>query len=76
MDTKKALDEMLQSDGRSRIQISNAMGRNPNFLSATISRGSAPRADTLALIGQTCGWDLLLRKRDSGEEIVIDPSES
>jgi hypothetical protein len=49
------------------------MGRNANYISGYVNRGSVPQADTFAEIADVSGFDLLVRDRSSGDEILIDP---
>lgn len=56
-------------------KLSLAMGKNSNYLSVAKSRKSVPQADTFAMISNVCGYDLLVRERDTGDEIIIDPPD-
>lgn len=75
MDAYDAVTKMLNEDDRTRAAISVAMGRGPGYLNVIVGRRSVPKADTLARIADTCGYDLLLRRRDSEEEIRIEPTK-
>lgn len=70
----KALNTIIAHSGKAKEQISREMGRNPNFLGVTTSRGSIPRTDTFCTIADTCGYDLLLVKRDGTETIHLEAS--
>ena len=71
MKTTDAIRRLCESSGMGTIEVSQAMGKSRGYLSATISRGNVPRADTLAQIAQACGYELVLEGR--GERIVIEP---
>lgn len=73
MQADKVVKRMLTIEGISSIQASRRMNRSDGYLSRTISGGLTPGAGKLAEIGDALGYDLLLRKRDDGTEIIIDP---
>ena len=50
---------------------SKAMGRDQNYIAGMLSRGSVPKADTLARIASVCGYRLVLVGH--GEELEIEP---
>ena len=69
--TTDAIRQMCESSEMGTIEVSEQMGKSRGYLSATLSRGNVPRADTLAQIAQACGYELVLEGR--GERIVIEP---
>lgn len=73
MKAHEVLRTITKDSGSSDMSLSAAMGRNTNFLGVIRSRGTIPKTDTFAMIADTCGYDLLVRKRETHEEIVIDP---
>lgn len=75
MEALSALEEAVKRSGKSKFDISRSMGRFDSYISATISRGSVPKADTMAMILDACDCDLVIRNRKDGSEIVIDPRE-
>ena len=73
MEPKDVLPELVKGSGRSMRTISVQMDRTSNYLAAVVQRKSIPKYDTMAEIADVCGYDLLLRRRDDGTEIIIDP---
>lgn len=71
MQSRDAIRELKARSGKSGVQISEELGKSPNWLGATISRGSDPQAGTLAAIAAVCGYRLALIGRD-GDRIDID----
>ena len=57
----------------STVDVSLKMGRNRSFLSAYLTRGNEPKVGLFAEILDVIGYDLLMRKRDDGTEIILDP---
>lgn len=79
MNTKDVLKHAADEAGMSMIAVSKAMGRNDNYMSVTMSRGSTPKADTLAAMLDVCGYDLAAVPRSCGlpdGSLVIDPPET
>lgn len=62
---------MMEGSRISGRALSAAMGRHPNFVSSTLTKGSVPRVDTLACMADVMGYRLVLEGR--GERIPIDP---
>lgn len=75
MQPLESLAEVVRLSGLSMQTISAKMNRSRSFVSMTIRNGGMPKVDTLASVAGICGYDLLLRKRDDGTEIVIDPPQ-
>lgn len=78
MDGKHVLNELCNRSGRSRSNISAAIGRDPHYLTSVINRGSVCRADTLAMICEECGYHLAIvphGRKLPKDAIVIDPAE-
>ena len=69
MMTPDAISRMLRASGMPKSELSRRMGKVRTFVSSTISRGSTPRADTLAEMARHMGYRLVLRGH--GEEIEI-----
>lgn len=70
-----AMCAIIRSSGISRSKVGLLMGKSDGYIHQTISRGSIPRADTLAEIADVCGYNLVLVKRDGSETIQIDPPQ-
>ena len=73
MEALDAIKAMIDRSNASASDISRSMGRNWNFISNTLNRGSVPKADTLALIADACDYDLVLMSRSDGYDFVIAP---
>ena len=71
MQTSDAIRHMCESTGGGPVTVSKSMGKARTYISAMLSRGTVPRADTLSLIAQSCGYKLVLE--GNGERIEIDP---
>lgn len=56
-------------------QVSRSIGRSKLFIGRYVSRKVPPGAELLAEICDVTGHDLLVRNRETGREIVIDPPE-
>ena len=52
MNVKQAIDKMCEIEGKSQRTVSKEIGRNPSFLSTSMSKGSIPRVDTMAAIAR------------------------
>lgn len=75
MDTGDALRAMVGRSGLSLRAASVASGRTPEWLSATLARGSAPTMPVAADLARACGHTLALIPSDDvpPSAIVIDP---
>lgn len=75
MKTDEVMRTVSDKAGMPLYQVSRAMGRNDNFISATLGRGSTPKADTLAAMLDVCGYSLAAVPHASlpDDALVIDP---
>lgn len=75
MNTNDAIKQVASNAGMSMIGVSKAMGRNDNYMSVTLSRGSVPQADTLAAMLDVCGYSLAAIPHADVPDtaLVIDP---
>ena len=73
MDTTQAIRQIINASGKSIRQAAGDMGKSPTYLSSFLTRGSIPKADTLATLANVCEYDLCLISRETGETIRIDP---
>ena len=71
MNTIDAIRRMCDESGKSTTQVSTEIGRTRSFVGSTLTRQSVPRANTLALIAQACGYRLVLES--DTDRIQIDP---
>lgn len=76
MDTTGAMREAWQRSGLTSRAVSEAMGRSPSWLSATLARPRTSEASTVAELADVCGYRLALvpgREALPPGSIVIDP---
>lgn len=73
MKPRDALTLIVNNSGMSMRALSFSIGRSENFVFQTIKNKSVQKVDTMALIADAAGYDLLLRNRKTGSEIIIDP---
>ena len=70
MMTDEAIRHMCKVAGKGTPVVSRDIGRGSSFVGSILSRGSVPKADTLARIAEACGYEVVLRGH--GEEITIE----
>ena len=70
MYTNEAIRHMCEVSGKGSTIVSKDIGRVSSFVGTILSRGSVPKADTLAEIAEACGYQLALIGH--GEQIVIE----
>lgn len=77
MDTTEAMRETWRRSGLTSRAISEAMGRAPSWLSATLAKPRTSEAATVAALARVCGCELCIVPRDDVPQsaIVIDPPE-
>lgn len=75
MNAKEVFRHVVDNSGLSRAELARSMGRTTSYFRNVLSRGSIPKLDTFAEITDAAGYDLLVRKRSTGEELVIDPPD-
>ena len=73
MDASKIIQFLTEQGSISMRVASKRMGRAQSFLSVVKHNGRIPQANTLAAIADVYGYDLLLRNRTDGREVIIDP---
>lgn len=77
-ETMNGLDAMrlaIERSGASPYALSKRAGRVPSYVSQLLRQGSKPTADTLAMIGDLCGYRLALVPDACelpGDAIIID----
>lgn len=57
------------------MQISKKIGRSKLYIGSYLSKKQKPNIELMAEIGDATGHDLLVRNRETGREIIIDPPE-
>ena len=70
-----ALRFIIKKSGLTVDDASIFVGRSKSYFSSSFSRGSVPKADTMADLCDRLGWDLLMRDRSDGFEVYIDPKQ-
>ena len=73
MNVNKVFNTCISRSGMRKTEISTALGLRKNYISVAIAKRTIQRTDTFAKIVDVCGWDLLVRNRTTGEEMLIDP---
>ena len=75
MQTCDAIRHMCDMAGKGTTIVSKDIGRGSSFVGSILSRGSVPKADTLAEIAEACGYELALIGHDEKIVIEYDPRE-
>jgi len=75
METIEIVREMMHVSGLSVRKLGTALGKSPQYMKQTLYGGTIPSSKKLAAIADACGYDLLVRNRDDGTEIIIDPPD-
>ena len=75
MRADKVLREIIDKENLSATEVSLRVGKTRKYMSTLFSHHRIPQADTMAGICDAIGYDLLVRSRDDGYEILIDPPE-
>lgn len=77
MDSLEALKAAAAAAGVPVTHIGRAMGKRDNYVSNAATRGSTPKADTLARMLGVCGWALVAVPSDEipAGALVIDAAE-
>lgn len=73
MKPEEIVPYIVRESGCSTIAISDAMGRSRGYLAAYIANKRTPNIKLLAELGDELNYDLLIRNRKTGREIIIDP---
>ena len=68
MDPREAAMTIFKESG---ISV-NELYRRAGTLTRFMYHGGKPQADTLVKIADACDYDLILRRRADGREIIID----
>lgn len=68
-----ALQAVCDAAGMSKRSVSLAMGRHETFVTTITNKSKGGRVSTLAAVADVCGYDLVLRNDELGDEIRIVP---
>lgn len=74
MNTNDAIRVAAERGGVGLNELSRRVGRSGGYVTGMLSRGSVPRADTLALLARACGGRLVIR--GLGDDIEVGPEGS
>ena len=72
MDPNRAFNTIVSKSPYPKTRLSTMAGKGPNYLSVLICNRRMPQVDTFAKIADICGWDLLARNRETGEELLVN----
>lgn len=75
MEAKDVILFLTTDSSMSMRVASQKMGRSPTYLSTTRQLGVVPSVSVMAEIADVYDYDLLLRNRFCGDEIIIDPPQ-
>ena len=70
---KDIAPEMVNLSGQSQAAISKKMGKSINFVGGIVRAKTIPRLDTVTAIADACEFDVVVRQRTTGNEIIVDP---
>lgn len=72
MDIVKALEWCIKERGLNKSKLAEQMGLSrPQVLINQMNRKTSMRAETFIRIADALGYDVTLKDRDSGEEIIV-----
>lgn len=60
MNGQDALKAAIAASGKTAYSLSKDVGRSPSYVSQMLRQASKPTGETLALIGNACGYRLAL----------------
>jgi len=75
MQASEVLRSLFGRGKHPAYQASERMGRNKRYINSVMAHGYVPKLDTMASIMDAIDYDLLVRSRQDGTEIIIDPPE-
>lgn len=59
MNVPDAIRHMVSHSGKSSHAVCREMGRDKSYIATTLTRGSVPNVDTLAMIAGACGYSVV-----------------
>ena len=73
MNIVEAINECLRFRGMNKSKLSEKMGMaRPQVLNNQLSRGSGMRLETVLAIVNALGYDVVLKDRISGAEVMVN----
>jgi hypothetical protein len=73
MDAYDVTLQMIRDSGKTNATLSRELSDNRYYINSIIKNHTTPRADKLAQLADSCGYDLLVRRRNDERETMIDP---
>lgn len=75
MKVRDVLRSMQRHKGASNSAVSSAMGKSPRYLDPILYGDRSPQVDNFAAMCDVLDFDLLVRAREDGMELIIDPPD-
>lgn len=76
MNIVEAINECLRFRGMNKSKLSEKMGMTrPQVLNNQLSRGAGMRLETVLAMVNALGYDVVLKDRISGAEVVVNAEE-
>lgn len=72
MNANNAMRAMIEASGKSGRQVAREIGRSESFVSSTLAQGVCPRADTLAMVAEACGYKIVIVPKDVASNLLDD----
>lgn len=72
MDVRNALTHAIESSGMTRYAVAKKLGKSTNYIYNLFNKDTSPSFVTIANIADVCGHDVILKSRETGEEIPLD----
>lgn len=71
MNATDAIRQMMKRASLGPSELSRRIGKARTYIASTLSHGSTPKVDTVARIAHECGYRLILRNDESGDELEL-----
>lgn len=71
MSYKQIVRRLVDSSGVSMRQLSDRMGRSPNYVYNLANEQGGLELSTFQSLADACGYDLILRPRGDGDPIPV-----
>lgn len=75
MRPREAYKAVVDRSGKSRIQLSLALGRSQGYLQASLAQGSSPSIDLFSKVADLAGYELYAQRGDDRIRIVPENDE-
>lgn len=74
MQVDKVIREIVKRSSQTMRGVSRMLGKGQSWCKVVSLPGRSPALSTVVDIADACGFDLVARCRDTGDELLIDPS--